>query len=99
MKLIIYLALSVIVYLVVKKEEKSYTKSIHEKCRNCGMVIKTDILACPYCKEKIERVCDCCGRLIDIEECGSLLGIEWRYCPFCENKELNREMKNISIRE
>ena len=89
-KLVISTVKNYAICSVVKKEEKSYTKSIHEKCRNCGMVIKTDILACPYCKEKIERVCDCCGRLIDID---------WRYCPFCENKELNREMKNISMRE
>lgn len=83
LKLILYVIISIIIYLIVKKEEKSYANSKHEKCRNCGTIIDSDSLYCPYCNEEIKRICDGCGRLIDIE---------WRYCPFCENHERNIEM-------
>ncbi|MCQ4924718.1 zinc ribbon domain-containing protein [Tissierella carlieri] len=82
----LYIILSSIIYLIVKKEEKSHVNSRDEKCRNCGMKINTDFLYCPYCKEEIKKVCECCGRLIDID---------WRYCPFCENNEQNTEIIKI----
>ncbi len=86
MKLILYIILSIIIYFIIKKEEKSHANSRREKCRNCEGIINSDFLYCPYCKEEIKRVCDSCGRLIDID---------WRHCPFCENNEQNTEVIKI----
>lgn len=79
--------LSIIIYLIITREEKSYMANGKEKCRNCGMKINPNFLYCPYCKEEIKKICDCCGKLIDID---------WRYCTFCEN---NEENENIELKE
>ncbi|WP_313569191.1 zinc ribbon domain-containing protein [Acetoanaerobium noterae] len=87
MKFILYIILSIIIYLIVNKEGKLHAEDgKREKCSNCGEIINSNFLFCPYCKEEIKKVCDSCNRLIDID---------WRYCPFCENNEQNTKMIKI----
>lgn len=86
MKIVLYIVLSFTIYLIVKREEKSYLITHQEKCKNCGKEIDANFLHCPFCHEEIKKICNCCGKLIDID---------WRYCPFCENDEKTLELYKI----
>lgn len=69
-----------LIYLVLRKEKKSYADKSLEYCINCGEKIDSDTIFCSSCNEQNKKVC---------KECGSLIDIEWRYCPFCNSMSKN----------
>lgn len=70
-----YIIFAIFVYILFRKEKRSYAFSHPEYCKSCREVVDSDNLNCSNCKEQIKKVCD---------ECGSLIDTEWRYCPFCD---------------
>lgn len=86
LKAVFYLGLSIVIYLIIKRDERFYVASKQERCKNCGEKIDIKDLYCPNCNEQVKKVCDNCGKLIDID---------WRYCPFCENVNKIAEINKI----
>lgn len=82
-----YIIFLIFIYIVFRKENKSYAKNEFEFCKNCGEKIDPNEIYCPICNAQNKKVCD---------ECGSLIDIEWRYCPFCKSltKRINKQYSN-----
>jgi len=44
-------------------------------CFKCHKKIEEDYIYCPHCKEQLKKRC---------ENCGSMMDICWRRCPYCQ---------------
>lgn len=77
LNIIQYILFIAIIYLALKNEDKSYLTKNKEECKYCEREIDSTSLNCPYCQEEIKKSCYSCGKLIFSD---------WRYCPFCEEK-------------
>lgn len=76
-----YIIFVIFIYMIFRKEKRSYAYRELEYCKNCGEEIDPNSIYCPNCDGQNKKICD---------ECGSIIDIEWRYCPFCDSsKKIN----------
>lgn len=45
-------------------------------CDNCGKVIRSSFMLCPYCGTTQGNSCDRCGKVLEAE---------WAFCPYCKS--------------
>ncbi len=46
-------------------------------CKNCDHHFRSEFNLCPMCGEKPKNRCRCCNQTVQLN---------WKFCPFCENK-------------
>jgi RNA polymerase subunit RPABC4/transcription elongation factor Spt4 len=59
-------------------------------CQNCGQVVSSDFIICPFCQHVLKEKCASCGNPVESNwevcpSCGTEIEREWKakHCPHC----------------